>query len=186
VTEQPEGFPGDTTPLGSAAGDLKVLDPPLDQWRADLDGLLELGALSGSFTWCGHRLVIKTLSTDEELIAAVLMKEFGDTVGGPKAYATSIACLALQFVDDQPLPAPLGETGSKHQWAQERFRWARRLYPPTIDAIYDAYLELERRQRKVLEELGKSSGPGAGASPGPSPGSGPPTGEASSPAPPSP
>lgn len=176
---QPE-FPAETTPQGSADEGLQLISHDLRSWQQDMDGLLQLGALMASFSWCGHRFVIKTLSSDEELIVATLTREWQETIGGPKAYAIAVAALAVQAVDDVPMPTPVGETGAKHQWAIERFRYARRWYPPTIDSIYDHYLALEHRVKGVLDELGKASDPGEPAPPGSSSGSGPPSDAGSS------
>jgi hypothetical protein len=133
-------------------------EQPAD-WRADLSGLLMIGYLSGTFEWVGHRITLRTLTTDEELIVASLVKEWDPTIGAARAYATALAALAVVSIDDQPMPMPLGDTGGAMQQAIERFRYARRWYPTTIDIIYNRYLELELRARQVVAELGKDSAP---------------------------
>ena len=165
MTEQ--AFPSDTTPLADGAG-LEFVEPDLAQWQRDLHGLTVIGALECSFDYCGHKISIRTLRTDEELIVAALVKEWDATVGGLKAYATAMSALSLQTIDGQLLPVPLGETGSLRQWAVERFNYTQKLYPWVIDAIYTNYLLLEGRVKEVISELGKASAPGAAAAPGPS------------------
>jgi hypothetical protein len=111
--------------------------------------------------------MLKTLTTDEELLVAQLIREFEGGMGGMKAYATATSALAVEAIDHQPMPAPLGEHPNQtYKWALERFNYARRWYPPTIDAILDAYLQLETRQRQVMTSLGKASGLGASSTPG--------------------
>lgn len=162
---------------GRTAPDVQVEEPGLDKWREDFTGLLHLGSLRGWFDWCGHRIHMRTLSTDEELIVGWLIKEFEGGMAGMKAYATSTVALSVDSVDGKPMPVPLGEDPSRpYAWALERFQKARQWYPPTIDAMFDAYLVLESRQREILEGLGKASVPGAGATPGPSGRSGSPSG----------
>jgi len=136
-------------------------------WREDLSGLLSLGAIRGWFEWCGHRIALRTLTVDEELLVAQLTQEYSAGIGATKAYATAMAGMCVEAVDHQPMPVPLGEDPAKpYKWALERFNYARRWYPPTIDAIFDAYLRLEIRQRDVMNGLGKSSAPTGDASPG--------------------
>lgn len=160
-----QDFPADTTPSATGGG-LDVAEPELDQWQQDLQGLLLIGHLEGSFDFCGHRIAIRTLTTDEELIVGAVIREWQDTIAATKAYAAAMIALAVQSIDGQPMPSPIGETGSRHQWAVERFRWAKQLYPWTIDAIYTQYMELEARVKTVLEHLGKASDPGESAIPG--------------------
>lgn len=148
-------------------------DPDLEQWRQDFTGLLHLGSLRGWFDWCGHRIWMRTLSTDEELIVGYLIKEFEGGMAGAKAYATSTVALSVESVDGKPMPVPLGEDPARpYAWALQRLQTARQWYPPTIDAMFDAYLALEARQREIMAGLGKASVPGAGAIPGSSGSSG--------------
>jgi len=165
------GFPRGDSPAGDSPVDgpseLNVDKHDESAWREDFSGLLRLGALRGWFEWCGHRIALRTLTTDEELLVAQLTREFDGSIGATKAYATAICGLAVEAVDRRPMPVPLGEDPDMpYKWALERFNYARRWYPPTIDAIFDAYLRLEIRQREVMTALGKSSAQADDASPG--------------------
>jgi hypothetical protein len=175
VTEAPlEIYPDESAPAADtiqppaqALVEIHAQDPDTSAWQADLTGLLELGRLTAWFDWCGHRICIKTLTTDEELLVAQLIQSFEGSMGGMKAYATATAGLAVESIDGQAMPVPLGEhPGQPHAWSLQRFNYARRWFPPTVDAIMDAYLQLEVRQREVMAQLGKASGPGASATPG--------------------
>jgi hypothetical protein len=168
-------FPDEASPAGDGTAgppgdhitEVHVEDADTGGWQEDFTGLLQLGALRGWFDWCGHRIMLKTLTTDEELLVAQLIREFEGGMGGMKAYATATSALAVEAIDHQPMPAPLGEHPNQtYKWALERFNYARRWYPPTIDAILDAYLQLETRQRQVMTSLGKASGLGASSTPG--------------------
>lgn len=146
---------------------LHVVEHDEESWRQDFTGLLFAGALDGWFDWCGHRIELRTLTTDEELLVAQLMREYEGGMGASKSYALGIASLCVTSIDHQPMPVPLGEHPNKpYKWAQERFGYGKRWYPPTVDAIFDAYLQLEARQRAVLASLGKASGPEGNATPG--------------------
>lgn len=170
ATEEP------TTPAAEGI-EITFGEPKLADWEKDLHGLLTLGQLDATFEWCGHTIRIRTLSTAEELIIASIVREWESTIGGAKAYATAICGIAVQSVDGQPMPTPLGEQGSADKWALERFNYAKRWYPWTIDAIYGHYLLLENRVKEVLSGLGKASAPMGAAIPGSSDSSESPSGE---------
>jgi hypothetical protein len=155
----------------AADGSGVIFTEPDARWQADFHGLLHIGELSSSFEWMGHKIVIRTLKVDEELMVASLTAEWAETIGGTKAAAAAICGIAVQNIDGQPMPVPLGESDSPMQWARDRFAYAQRWYPFTIDAIYARYLELEGRVREILDEMGKESGqedatPGLSASSG--------------------
>lgn len=175
-------FPTEAVPAGSgptaAEPDLHFDEYDDAPWREDFSGLLALGSVRGWFEWCGHRITLRTLTTDEELLVSQLTREYEGGIGGTKAYATAICGLCVDSIDHQPMPVPLGEHPNQpYKWALERFNYAKRWFPPTIDAIFDAYLRLEIRQREVMTELGKASVPGDGATPGLSARSASPAGE---------
>jgi hypothetical protein len=166
-----DGFPDESAPAAVSPTDgspeLHFDDHDEASWRADLTGLLAVGSLTGWFDWCGHRISLRTLTSDEELIVSQLIREYEGGIGAAKSYATAVAALAVDAIDHQPMPTPLGEHPNKpYQWALQRFNYARRWYPPTVDAVFDAYLQMEMRQRRVIEELGKASSQGEPATPG--------------------
>lgn len=129
-------------------------------WQQDFEGLLYLGYLTGSFTWCGHEIVIKTLTRREDLIIAALVREWDATIGGSIAYATAVSALAVISVDGRPMPAPLGEDEQRgDKWAQDRFELAQRWYEPTITMIFNQWLRLNARMTEVVSEMGKGQAP---------------------------
>jgi len=140
-------------------------DEPDPRWRTDFHGLLYLGALRARFTWLGHVVRIRTLRSNEELIVAQLGSAWAETMGGARAHAVAMVALAVESIDGQPMPSPLGEQDAGSiGWAEERFRYAGRWYSYTIDVFFERYLQLEARVREVMAELGKGSAP-----PGPEP-----------------
>ena len=159
--EAPEMFASVPLADGTEAG---PSEPDYEAWMADFHGLLKLGYLSSTFSWCGHRFVIHTLRTDEELIISSMIREWQDTVGGTKAYAAAMVAMCVDFVDGQPLPIPLGEDTRSDRWARERFNYVQRWYPWTIDAIFEEYNVLEARVKKVILEMGKGPAPAGGSS----------------------
>lgn len=140
-------------------------EPDYGAWQQDFHGLLKLGYLTSTFDWCGHRFVIKTLRTSDILVSAMLIKEWQDTIGGSKAYATSMVALCTELVDGRPLPIPLGEDPANPMaWAHQRFNYVQQWFPWTIDAVLNEYNTLERRVIEVIRQMGKGSAPTAGSS----------------------
>jgi hypothetical protein len=165
-----------TTPAASGI-EITFDAPDVADWQKDLHGLLTLGKLTATFEWCGHTIRIRTLTTAEELIVSSIVARWDTTIGGPKAYATAICGIAVQSIDGQPMPTPLGDQGDPDRWALERFNYAQRWFPWTIDAIYNHYLLLENRVKEVLANLGKVSAPMGAAIPESSGSSDSPSGE---------
>lgn len=155
---EPDGVP-------AADGSPVTFSEPDEEWQRDLHGLLHIGRLHSTFDYLGHKIRIRTLRIDEELMAATLAQEWAETVGGTKALATAMCALAVEAVDGKALPTPLGEDTDPVAWARERFAYAQRWYSWTMDEIYGRYLQLEARVREILDAMGKASGR-AGVTPG--------------------
>lgn len=131
-----------------------------EEHKEPFRGLNFLGHLTREFEYLGHKIVIKTLTTDETLAVAQVVDKYKDTIGQPRAYATAMVAACIVTVDDQPLVSPLGED-SRTPYADiwQRYNYIKaRWYPPTIDAIYSEYLILEQKVYEVLESMGKASG----------------------------
>lgn len=147
----PEG-----TPLADGETPQEVIFD--EKWKDPFYGLAYLGAASRTFEWLGHKFVIRTLTTDEELIIASIIKDWKDTIGFDRAYYTAIAALAVETVDGRGLPTPIGE-GPGYGWAIDRFNFVKaRWFRAIIDKVAEQYLILESEVRAVLEEMGKAFG----------------------------
>lgn len=153
-----DSFPEQLVPQGT--GQEREFSEPTAEWRKDFDGLLLIGSLRSKFEYLHHVIRIRTLNSFDLLIAAHLSAEWAANIGRERAHATAIACLAIEFIDGQPLPSPLGESDDNIEWARQRFRWTQRLYPFTVDRIYDEYIILGARVVQILEDMGKGSGQG--------------------------
>ena len=136
--------------------ELPQFDP---KYIKDFEGLNYLGALTSQFEWLGHKFVIRTLTTDEYLAVADLMSAYKDGIGAPRAYATAVAALCIETIDEQYLPTPVQEETRGYAWAYQRFNYIKsHWYPYTIDRVYEQFLLLESRAEKVLESMGNASG----------------------------
>lgn len=137
-----------------------------DRYKDPFVGLLYLGALTSTFTWLGHRITVRTLSSDDTLAIARLVKPWADTIGVERAYVIAMAGMAVVEIDGRSLPTPIGESQDTYVWAQQRFDYAKaNWFAPTVDKIYGEYLLLEEKAAEVIAEMEKASDP-AGSSPG--------------------
>jgi hypothetical protein len=135
---------------------------PLPQFdekiRDPFSGLLYIGALKDTFDWGGHSFTIRTLKSGELADVALAIKKYADSDGALKAYQGAIAAAALLDIDGQgfPLPVPIRTDEADFE---RRFDYVmRNWFPPTLDAIYERYIELEITVRKVVEAMGNRSG----------------------------
>lgn len=165
AVETPQG-----TPLGDGKDTENEVIPFDARWKDDFDGLAFLGALEARFSFLGHRFHIRTLTADELLAAARIIKDYEGTVADTRAYAIVMVALSIVSVDGVGLPVPVVEGDNDYAWAYQRFDYVKaRWYPYTIDYVYERYLLLEERVRNVLNEMveqAKKAGRQAGSTPG--------------------
>lgn len=127
------------------------------RYKQDFDGLLYLGALSKTFTWGGHKFVIRTVLTDELLEAALVSNPWSETLGQVKAWQSAMVAACIVTVDSKALPVPVDDSMTL---LAQRFEWVRsHWFPPVIDVVYDQYLTLELRQNEVIAAMGKAPAP---------------------------
>lgn len=163
------GFDRDEVPIpeDTPAADGQVSGTALfdDRWKDAFHGLAYLGAASWEFEWLGHKFVIRTLTDDEELTIARIIKDWEDTIAYDRAYRTAVASLCVETIDGKGMPTPV-EDEPGYGWAIHRFNYVKaRWFKYTIDKVYEQYFVLASEVRAVLEEMGKAYGP-AGQTPG--------------------
>ncbi len=129
----------------------EVQEEPLG---AGVLGLLYVGKLTKSFDYQGHDFVIKTLTMGEELQAALITRDFEDTVEYPRALATAIVGACIETVDGKPIVTELGP--SEDDYLQRKYTFVKnKWYWPTINFVYDRYIELLQEQKEALDEFSK-------------------------------
>ena len=155
LPEEPEEAP-------EAEGVAEPSEDPVafdERYVEPFKGLMYLGALTKQFEWLGHTFVIRTLTTDELLAVPMLIKDWEDTIGHPRAYATAMVALATMSVDGESLPTPIASSGSNYAWAFQKFNYVKgRWFVYTIDHVYSQYLELETTASEVIKAMGEASG----------------------------
>lgn len=124
-----------------------------DEINEDVDGLIWLGYLEDTVDYCGHEFVLRTIRSEEQLLAALVTKEYTETLGQAKAWVAAHVGLSLVAIDGDEDFCP--QAGfNKKDYAKARFRYVTsKWYEPTINRLYEAYSDLLARQAEVLEEM---------------------------------
>lgn len=148
----------DKPPAGQGYGEERQPTEFDPKWKDEFLGLLYVGAMTSTFSYLGHKFVIRTLTQDELLEVALAIKEYMDTDAGVKAHMMAIVAACVVSVDGQALPHPItleiGDSLFQNHWRYVRANW----YPPVIDAVFTQYARLEWKVREVIDALGEASG----------------------------
>jgi hypothetical protein len=123
------------------------------QVREDVEGLMWLGYLEDEFDFCGHHFVIRTLRGDEELLAALVTKEYIETMGQARAWEWAIVAMALISVDwDEAFCPPVGR--DPRSYARARFHYCtNKWFYPLANFLYKQYAKLLVRQKDAMEAM---------------------------------
>lgn len=144
----------DPTPQVKIEEPLPTFD---ERFRQDFEGLLFLGRLEHTFMWGGHAFRLKTIDGDSLLEVGLLHKPYVGTLADIKAYQMLMVAACLVSVDGKPMAKPdILEVGDSA--LSVRFEQVRRWFAPTIDMVYEEYLQLEIRVQEVLAAMGEASG----------------------------
>lgn len=141
----------------------QVEDPFDGDIRADVDGLISLGALSNpNIEFCGHTFGLRTLRIDEDLASAIVIEPFRNTLKEPEAWAAAIVALALTHIDGEEDFCP--QTGpDKVAYAQARYRYVTsKWFQPTLDFLFEEYnvlLEKQAQVTRAVQDLSSRSRP---------------------------
>lgn len=141
-------------------GEAQEIEDFPQEIQENVEGLMFLGELYDDFNFCGHHFVIRTLRGDEELLAALVCKEFTETVGQARAWIWALVSMCLVSIDgDENFCPPL--TNNKRDYARARFQYCtRNWFWPLAVHINQKYAELQQRQDEAMarvEDLFKGS-----------------------------
>lgn len=130
--------------------------------RLNVEGLLYLGELTDSVTFCGHHFTLRTLRTHEELAAAHACQEYTSSIKAPDAWIAAQVGLALVAVDgDDAFCPPAGPSDAV--FAKARFQYiTENWYWPTIHYLYQFYVTLQEKQLaayRAMQDLSPRSRP---------------------------
>lgn len=120
--------------------------------QKSVEGLVWLGYLERTFTFCGHRFTLHTLQGEDDLYTGLLAKEYQETLSQAKAWAYANVAMALKAVDgDENFCPAIGPDPEAH--ARAKFNYVRRWHWPTIEYIYEQFAFLVREQIEAIRAV---------------------------------
>lgn len=114
--------------------------------------IVNIGHLSKTFEWFGHKFEIRTLSIEEELAIGQLVKEYKDSITEEKAVAVAIAAASLISINDRLFKPRFDENAivesikDKFIYIKKNWHW------PVVERINTGYLELLGEMYETIEE----------------------------------
>ncbi len=117
-----------------------------------LKGLLYLGFLSDEIEYAGHMFHIRTLTEGEILRIGQLMKAYRGTVTEVEARKMYTVAACILDVDGEQVYRAYEEG---HDQIYEKAKVVKHWYPATVNAVYNAYIELESTAIAVSDSLKK-------------------------------
>jgi hypothetical protein len=127
-----------------------------DKERDEFIEALYLGRKSTTVDVLGHNVSIRTLTVDEELQIALVIKRWEGTQGYTRAYKSAVVAASVSDIDNTPLYVPLSQ-GEQDNLLKYTFDKIIHYYPIFVDSIYEEVVKLEQTLQPLLEKLGKSS-----------------------------
>lgn len=118
-----------------------------------VDGLAYLGHLEQEVRFCGHRFLLRTLKAGEELEAALLAKDWQDTMGQMKAHAWAHLAASMVAVDgDENFCPAIGPGTASHMRGKFQFmidHW----YWSVGEYLFGQFIDLTQRQVDAIEAI---------------------------------
>lgn len=146
-------------PVQAQAPEVDLTEKPIQEqfdprWTQDLEGLLYVGMLQRTITVPGHKITIRTVASEDFLLAGLVIKKYLDTVAAVRALQCGTLAACLVKVDGRSIPGSLMLDDPLNDF-ETRFNWVLKMHPAVVDAIYEEYLILEDEVTKFVRELGK-------------------------------
>ncbi len=126
--------------------------------EAELLNLVELGRQTRTVDVLGHRVVLSSLTVDDELQVGQVVKPYIGTIAQARAHRTGLLAAAVREIDGVPLWSPLRVSDRQNDVAK-KFERLSEYHAAVIDTMYERYIEFEQEVGKVFtERLGESAG----------------------------
>jgi hypothetical protein len=126
--------------------------------RTTFTQAVQLGRMTRDVTVLGLVVSLSTLTVNQELQIATLIKPYEGSQGYTRAYMTACVAASIDRLDGRPFFTPLNEA-DKRALVSRKFEKLREYYPIFVDQVYGEFDKLEQESgRDILKKLGKSSG----------------------------
>jgi hypothetical protein len=113
--------------------------------RKALEDLIFIGTLEETYTLFKKDWRLKTLTSDEQLLAASSTRDYDQL---SRVYALKIATLSRSIIEVNNIEL---------KDLDEKIDLLRKMQQPLIDMLYDKYLDLQRKQDEALKDLNQGS-----------------------------
>lgn len=109
--------------------------------------------LTDEFTFCGAHFSLRILRPDEEMAAALAMNPWKDTIKAQEAWGNAQIALALTSINyDEDFCPPVSP--DPQMFANARLRYiTANFFQPVLDYVYQRYLSLLVRQKRVIDQV---------------------------------
>lgn len=126
-----------------------------EEHRDAVTGLSVLGQLEDTVHFCGHTFVLKTLRPNEKAAIAGAISPWQSTVSAVEVYNNAHVGMALVSVDGHEDFSPAAGPDLE-AFARARLNYVTGptgWWQPTLDFLYQKYLELELKSVRAVEAL---------------------------------
>jgi hypothetical protein len=125
-----------------------------EDFTGDFIDLSQLGFLSTEVDFCGHKFGLKTLSHEEEVAAAKLVKLAEDSMAQFQVTIGSVVAAAVTHINGAPwMPNIMAVPADAH--VRSRYDRLSKFSPPLIQFLFNELTKLNQKRDKELGELQK-------------------------------
>jgi hypothetical protein len=127
---------------------------PSEDFSGDFIDLAQLGFLSTTVNYCGHEFGLKTLSHEEEVAAAKLVKLAEDSMAQFQVTVGSVVAASITHINGAPW-VPNVTSAPTEAWLADRYKRLSKFTTPLIQFLFNELAKLNQRRDKELGELQK-------------------------------
>lgn len=127
--------------------------------RRDFSMLMTCGRRTKKITVMGHPVVIKTLTTADEMRIGLYTKPYLDSrLGFQRAWQVAVCAAGIVEAQGRPLVSDLRQSTDEDEIYAKRVEAVKEFYPIVVVQIAEAVMALEKEFAELADKLGKLSG----------------------------
>lgn len=114
----------------------------------------QIGSGSETFNVLGHEVKLHTLTIEETLKAAQVVKKYSDTEANWLAVKTSITAAAIDEIDSIPFYVPVAISDPIIPAKFKKL--ANEYYSQFVNEVYNSYKIMENKQIEIIDKIKKA------------------------------